>query len=233
MNMKKITVLLLAVLITITFAVPGYASEGKEPEMKDNGNQRKILDRHPSGPDTPVDYPNNLQKIESYVRENLQDIFASLHLEDQDGRRIVLSFCKEIENSQKDEILALADDPSALVFRVVDYSENDLNQKMAEINQLWNSLESEGINIYHAGINVFINRVEIGIDPFNENTVRKVEQAFGSDMIKVVQGHQAQLLGNNAELMIEEDGAQAVSDNPGFFRRLVNFIKSLFKGIFQ
>lgn len=257
MKTKKTMVFLLAALLTIAFAVPAYALEqsllsrlpagygeqpvqpgGTQPEVKDDENQSKILDRSPSGPDTPVDCPNNLLDIQAYINENLQDIFASLHLEDQNGQKIVLSFSEEIEKSQKDELLALAEDPSALVFRTVDYCENDLNQKMAEINQLWSSLESEGIKIYHTAINVFINRVEIGIDPFNEDTVLKVEQAFGSDMIKVVQGHQAQLLSNNAELMITEDDAAAVdaaavSGKSGFLQRLVNFFKSLFKGIFQ
>lgn len=207
-----------------------------EPDLIDDGRQLPISDGTGSGLEPP-DYKNSIREIQAYINENISDdIYASLHIDrDTEGKEIVvLSFTQAIQGSQKDDILSLADNPSIIDFRIVDYSEKELTKKQREIADSWDGLGAEGIKIYHTGINVFTNRVEIGVDPYNEDTITKLHQAFGSEMIDVVQGYEVQLLGDMNDAARMEATNEVVADNsPNLFQRIVNFFKSVFDWILK
>ena len=253
MNLKKIAIFFLTGVLFFTLSIPTYAT-GKsavmdgsnnpeavsglrgEPVLVDDGRQLPTSDGKGSELDAP-DYKNSIGEIQGYIYENIhEDIYASLHIDrDKDGNEIVvLSFTQEIIGDQKDDILALADNPSLIVFRTVEFSEKELTLKQREIDESWDSLNREGIRVYHTGINVFTNRVEIGVDPYNEETITKIYQAFGSEMIDVVQGYEVNLLGDIAnETTMEVSSEVEVADSPNLFQRIVNFFKSIAKRILK
>jgi len=214
----------------------------------------QIIDRGQINPDQPVsseapDYANSINEIHDYVYKHLHDIFASLHIErDDEGReKIILSVVTDVSPSHKDAILALAKNPELVVFRVVDFTEQQLAQKQREIELARDSLIKEGIKIHHTGINVFINRVEIGIEPYNKESITKIHKILGSEMIEVVQGHEiipltdgaepAPALENATERNIAQDSiafeAVAETEKSGFFQRLASFFKSIFNWLFK
>ena len=203
-----------------------------------------LVDRGPVDPNQSVtcqgpDQMNSIPEIQSYIEANLSDIFASLHIDyDASGReKIVLSFTEEVSPKHKEAILALADDPEAVVFRLVDFTEKQLLAKQAEINAAWNSLLAEGIKVHYTGINVFINRVEVGIEPFTEENVARIHELFGSEMVKVLEGQEIRALAmeNGVEPVMapENDSAQSVPEKPGFFQRIVQFFKSIFSWLIK
>lgn len=221
-----------------------------EPQLK-----TQIVDRGLVDPDQPVssqapDYKNSIPEIQNYIDENLRDIFASLHIERNDkGQEIVvLSFATEVSPNHKQAILALAENPELIDFRLVDFTEQELMAKQREIGAAWDSFSAEGIKIHTIGINVFINRVEVGIEPYNEDTIAKIHQAFGSEMVEVVQGYEVQLLAqaDGAEPALAPDAAGAGSlaqdsvaqenyaldadakTQIGFFQRIIQFFKAIF-----
>jgi hypothetical protein len=221
-----------------------------EPQLKP-----QIVDRGQVDPDQPVsnqapDYKNSIPEIQTYINENLRDIFASLHI-DRDGKGqeiVVLSFASEVSPQDKRAILALAENPELIDFRLVDYTEQELMAKQREITAAWDSLNAEGIKIHTTGINVFINKVEVGIEPYNEDTIAKIHQAFGSEMVEVVQGYEVQLLAqaDGAEPALAPDAAGGGSFGQdslaqenyaldadakteiGFFQRIAQFFKAIF-----
>jgi len=252
MNLKKLAIIILTGVLFFALSIPTYAT-GKsavmdgandpavsgprgEPILVDNGRQLPTSDEKGSELDAP-DYKNSIGEIQEYINENIhEDIYASLHIDsDKDGNEIVvLSFTQEIIGNQKDDILALADNPSLIVFRIVDFSEKELSLKQREIDESWDSLNREGIRVYHTGINIFTNRVEIGVDPYNEETTTKIYQAFGSEMVDVVQGYEVNLLGDIAnENTMEASSEVEVEDGPNFFQRIINFFKSVFNRILK
>lgn len=240
MILKKPAIIILISLLFFALSMPAYASDNSvatddlpspKPLLIDDGRQPPISDGPGSGLEAP-DYKNSIGEIQAYINENISDdIYASLHIDrDTEGKEIVvLSFTQAIQGSQKEDILALADNPSLIVFRIVDYSEQELTKKQREIDESWDSLDAEGIKVHHTGINVFVNRVEIGVEPYNEDTITKLHQAFGSEMIDVVQGYEVQLLGDmNGDARMEATNEVVADNSLNLFQRVVNFFKSLF-----
>jgi len=197
-----------------------------------------LVDRGPVDPNQSVssqgpDQMNSIPEIQSYIKENIPDIFASLHIEyDANGRQIiVLSFADEVSPQHKEAILALAEDPELIVFRLVDFSERQLLAKQAEIDAARNRLLTEGITIHHTGVNVFINRVEVGIEPYNEESIARIHELFGDEMVNVVEGREIYPLASaDSELVmaLEVDSAESAPEKLGFFQRIVQFFKSIF-----
>ena len=237
MKFHKLLITLLIVFLFI-FNVPVYAAD-------------KVIDRGLVDPDQPVssqapDYINSIDDIQAYIYENIRDSFASLHIDrDNKGQEIVvLSFASELSPSHKQAIQALADNPELIVFRLVDFTEQQLAEKQREISLAWDSFEGEGIKIHHTGVNVFNNRVEIGIEPFNKESIAKIHKAFGSEMVEVVEGHEIHLLAqpDGAEPALAPEGAavdsiaqdnialdaDSNSEKVGFFQRIAAFFKSIF-----
>ncbi|OEF97420.1 hypothetical protein [Desulfuribacillus alkaliarsenatis] len=219
-------------------------------ELIENGYDRPVSDR--PAPDRPVTSfddgnigSNTINQIQDYIKENIDyEIFASLHIDwDLHAKgAIVLAFTEELTKAQQADILNLVDDPDLVKFRVVEYSEKTLRSKQYEIDQQWAALEADGIKVRTTGVSVYTNKVEVAIEPYNEQTNAKVYEMFGSDMVEVVEGFEIQILGAE-EPTIDADvaiTAEAGNDTlrtvsaedekakEGFFRRIISFFKNLF-----
>lgn len=134
--------------------------------------------------------PTLVEKVQQYVAEQIDpDLFAGVHIDWVDEKPvIVLSVTQSLDQKQEKELMALAE-KEQLKIRIVDYSEKELMQKQQEIDV--NAFEDQGVKIWYTGINVWTNRVEVGIEPFNEETAELVYDKYGRDMITVVEGHEA------------------------------------------
>lgn len=133
--------------------------------------------------------PMLVDKIQKYVADHVDpNIFASIHIEWVDGEPvIVLSVTKPLPPGQQKELEEMAGQDK-LKIRIVDYSEKELMAKLEEIDM--HAFEDQGVKIWSAGINVWENRVEVAIQPFNEQTAQLVYDKYGRDMIVVVEGHE-------------------------------------------
>ena len=256
MKTSKVLITLIVVFL-LTLSPPVFAGEIKpqdsiqidpvpepilEPDLK--SQEPQIIDRGLVDPNQSVssdgpDEMNAIPEIQSYIYSNIPDIFASLHIEyDKNDRPIlILSFTEEVAPKHKEAILALATNPELIVFRLVDFTEQQLLAKQAEVDAAWDRLLAEGIKVHHTSVNVFINRVEIGIEPFNNENIAKIHEAFGSEMIEVVEGQEIHLLASadGAEAFTALEGAseQAASENIGFFQRIAQFFKNIFSWLIK
>lgn len=78
-------------------------------------------------------------------------------------------------------------------------------------------IEKRGFKVTNTGqINGY---VEIGITPFNKENADYLYSLFGKDLVKVVEGQQAQLMGNTAPTTIaqKEEGSNTFSPNSLFY----------------
>lgn len=132
-----------------------------------------------------------------------------MHIDSDDNGRekVILSFAAEVSPSHKEAILALADNPDLIVFRLVNFTEQQLAEKQREVSLAWDSLKEEGITIHHTGVNVFINKVEVGVEP------APAPEGAVEDSISQ----------NNLALDTNED-----SEKSGLFQRIASFFKSIF-----
>ncbi|MEW6698737.1 MAG: hypothetical protein AB1341_15590 [Bacillota bacterium] len=220
----------------------GLIKPALEEQMRDEPRAQWADDTPIS--DSDLDFINFSMDLQSYLEQNnFGDVFASMHIDrEQNGSEImILSFTKELTRDKQDEIRALASNPDSILFRVVKYSEKELAQKQMEIDQAWKALEKEGIKIFHSGVNVFINKVEVGIGPYNENSAEKVYQRFGRDMIQVIEGHEAKLLpmsGIKSDAIVLPDGMDiknetaetmgtAPEEKMGLYQRILQFFETI------
>ncbi|MDQ0338452.1 hypothetical protein J2S00_001236 [Caldalkalibacillus uzonensis] len=151
------------------------------------------VDRHGDASIAPIDHVS-VGKVQEYADENIDaDIFASIHLEWENERMlVVLSVTEPLRDEQQLALQQLVQEPAELKIRIVDYSAEELYRKQAEIDM--RAFEYQGVKIWYVGVNVFDNRLEIGIDPFNEDTAQLVYDQYGEDMITVVEGHEVKTL---------------------------------------
>lgn len=173
-----------------------------------------------------MDYTSAIPNITEYIARNISnDTFSSMHLERKAGgnEKLILSFTAEIPASHRRQILGLARNPGLIVFRRVDFSQNQLMQKQREIDRLWNTLAREGIQICHTHIDAVTNRVEIGIDPYTKAAAAKLRQRFDPAMIQVVQGHPATPLPVAGAPARRLPGRSFVSDRAGRFLNALIF----------
>lgn len=172
-----------------------------------------------------LNHTDEIEKIRIYIDEYASDTFSSLHInrEEKPLGVIVLSFTEEPPAEIKKGIDALVEDPTEISFRVVPYTEEELMDKQSEIDKavfVEKIFQDKGISVYHTSTDILNNKVEIGISPFNEETVQEVRDYFGDELIQVVEGHEAQTL-------IEETES-ADEAKKGFFAKILSFFSSLF-----
>lgn len=186
--------------------------------------------------------PNHTEVVEAvrgYIDKHINDdVFASLHIdrEEKELGIIVLSFTEDIAKHHKQALKALETEQSKISFREVEYTEDELISKQAEID--FHAFENEGIKIYHTGIDVIGNQVEIGISPYNEENAEIVYDRYGTDMITVVEGAQATAEAavdtaqqieekqNDTELQTEDE------DNKNGFQKFFSSIIQWFSNLF-
>ncbi|ADU28551.1 hypothetical protein [Evansella cellulosilytica] len=183
--------------------------------------------------------PNHTEVSENlleYVNEHLSDIFASMHI-DRSERELgvlVFSFIEPVSEEHASAMKQLVSSPAEVELRQVQYKEAELNAKTAEIDL--NQFQEAGISIYRVGPDVTHNRVEIAIEPYNEENARMIYDYYGSEMIHVVEGEQPMLLLTEQE--IEESNTDEVgevelkeekSTISTFFSSIVDWFRNLFK----
>ncbi|MFC0473393.1 hypothetical protein ACFFHM_23525 [Halalkalibacter kiskunsagensis] len=231
-NLKKVRTLLLTSVIissSLLYSGPVFATENtKELETL-------LMDWEESGIDS--NHIEAIDTIRNYLDKHVDDqIFSSLHIdrEERPFGIIVLSFTKELSIDKKQEIEALIEEPSEVEFRVVTYTEQELLEKQHKIDSAIfekHVFNEEEITVYHTGINIITNKIEIGISPYNELTSQSAKNYFNSDMIEVVEGGEAVLL--DTELNEEVQVLMPISTNEndtniGVFSK----IKEWFVGLF-
>ncbi|GAA0379111.1 hypothetical protein [Bacillus horti] len=244
---KKVHTLLIAgTLLGSTVLTGGHALANEEKSFEE-----LLVEWEAAGLDT--NHTEAIEKIKAYVEQNIEPgVFASLHIDrEQDPFGVVvLSFTKELSEAQKEEIAKLAEEPSEISIRVVEYTEQELNAKQAEIDKAVfeeGALKDLGITVYHTGTDIINNKVELGIDPFNEANVKAVKDYFGNpDYLNVVEGHQAHTLESSVNAgEATEDAEQAVpisaevdvmpisavdeAEKQGFFAKIWAWFSGIFK----
>lgn len=231
------SIFLIGILVIFVFVSAGsvLADEKRESSLR----EQTAVD---------VNHMDTIDKIWEYIGNHVRpDIFASLHIDREEDLNgvIVLSFTEEIEEETKEEIESLRGEGSTIVFRIVPYTEKQLMEKQREIDALVfgedNIFSEKGITVQHTSPDIINSKVQIGITPFNDETVGIVNDYFNDDMISVVEGFEAQLLIGSVDGDLgEEDSnlAEATIDAPllleeqsseGFFQRLWNWLAGLFR----
>jgi hypothetical protein len=198
MRRNEILVLLafsLGIMLTILFTVSEQVSAAGQGDSEGDADDftRKVMEWEEKGID-----PNHTEAIENiraYIDSHMdKDTFASLHIdrEERDLGVIVLSFTSPVADEHEQALTELAEDPVQITFHQVDYTEEELLEKQNQIDM--DAFEDEGITIHHMGVDVIENRVEVGIDPLNEETAQIIYDTYGDEMIQVVQGYEVILL---------------------------------------
>ncbi|MBU9713873.1 hypothetical protein [Evansella tamaricis] len=234
MNWKLAYKILLAGFMLFMF------SNGVSADNNGKTFEERLMEWEAEGID--VNHTEAIENVREYISQmERRDTFASLHIdrEERELGIIVLSFTEEVSPIVVEEIEAIVEDPAQVSFRVVSFTEQELIEKQREIDGVVfgdEFAEKEGISVFHTATDIINNKVEIGISPFNEETVETMETYFGTDMIRVVEGQQAQLLiGEDASNSLEGDavGEEASlehqGDKQGLFSRLLNWLRSLFR----
>lgn len=168
-----------------------------------------------------------IKKIRSYIERMEPATFASLHIEREEKPLgiIVLSFTEEINPQIREDIQALVEQPAEVSFRVVKYTEEELMERQSEIDKAIfeeKTLEKEGISVTHTSTDIIKNKVEIGILPYNDKTMKIVNDHFNENMIRIVAGVQAEPQSKEA-LTVDEEKAS-------IFTKILGFIRNLFNG---
>lgn len=198
-------------------------------------DDRQIVEWEEDGID--INHTTVIEKINNYIDEKVdKTIFASLHIdreEDPKGK-IVPSFTEEPSESVKSELNALTEGTVELIFRVVAYTEEELMKKQAEIDKAVfenKVFEDKGIEVYHTGVNVITNKLEIGIAPFTEENVKFVRDYFNDEKIDVVEGLKIQLLTSENKDASDEASEKLEEENNNFFKKIIDWFRNLFKSI--
>ncbi|MUK89379.1 hypothetical protein GMD78_13505 [Ornithinibacillus sp. L9] len=174
--------------------------------------------------------------INDYIENNIDsNVFASLHIdrEQRDLGVIVLSFTEEISAEHKSHIEGLLDEHAEIEFRTVDYTEEELIKKQQEIDLL--ELENEGISVVHTGVDVIANKVEVGIDPYNDEEAAVIYEKYGDEMITVVEGKQATILNGDNRAETEVNDVEIVEESEedkNWFLKIVTSISNWFSNLF-
>lgn len=195
-----------------------------------------------------INHTELIEQVREYIDEHLDgNTFASLHIDRVQSEIgiVVLSFTTLPEQEHLDAITALADNPNLIQFREVAFTEQQLIDKQAEIDQEIfgeNIFQEEEFNVYHTGVDVINNKIEIGIDPLNEQLAQIIYDRYGEDIVIVVQGHEAHLLTGGAATN-EIESHNSVSTNASttdateqstenFFIKIIRTITSWLQSIF-
>jgi hypothetical protein len=152
---------------------------------------------------------------------------------DNDLGLLVFSFINPIDKAHKEEMEQLVKEPTDIIFRNVDYTEQALSEKQAEIDAEWTWFEEKGISLLHTGVDIIGNQVEIGVLPYTNETPQLIYDEFGEDMIHVVEGQEIDLLVNESNLSAKNDHlneaeANEVKDEHSIFQHVLNFLRQLF-----
>ncbi|SET01419.1 hypothetical protein SAMN05216389_104169 [Oceanobacillus limi] len=172
-----------------------------------------------------------IEEIRMYIESNFDpEVFASLHI-DREKRAlgtIVISFTEQPANEKQKEMEALLDEHAEIEFQKVDFTENELVQKQKEVDK--NEFGNGETFVTHTSVDIITNRVEVGIDPYNEETVASIYKKYGDEKVIVVEGKQATALNDMGENELVERNDRAKEGN--WVERLITSISRWVKNIF-
>ncbi|MFD2043250.1 hypothetical protein ACFSTA_02505 [Ornithinibacillus salinisoli] len=232
--LNKIMIGLTAIILISVFFIGGLTVSANVEKSDDLSE--KMDEWYEQGIDP--NHTDVIMNINAYIEENMDaETFASLHI-DRDQRDlgvIVVSLKEPIAEEDENNIEALLDEHAQVQFRQVDFTEDELVKKQQEIDLL--ELEKEGISVVHTSVDVISNRVEVGIDPYNEEDAAVIYEKFGDDMVSVVEGEQAFTLnGDDATKGEEVTDAEIVMETEeeemNWFQKIIASISSWFKNLF-
>jgi hypothetical protein len=182
-----------------------------------------------------LNHTESTEIVLAYINDHLSDSFASMHIDrtDNDLGLLVFSFINPIDKAHKEEMEQLVKEPTDIIFRNVDYTEQALSEKQAEIDAERTWFEEKGISLLHTGVDIIGNQVEIGVLPYTNETAQLIYDEFGEDMIHVVEGQEIDLLVNESNLSAKNDHlneaeANEVKDEHSIFQHVLNFFRQLF-----
>ncbi|UCZ52443.1 hypothetical protein LGQ02_16605 [Bacillus shivajii] len=224
---KMITILGITLLLSSMVSVNLVFANDEELDSF----TEKLQDWEEEGIDS--NHTEVIEALRNYIFEQIDDdVFASLHIdrEQRDLGVIVLSFTEEINDEHKEQLKSLAEDPAELVFRIVDYTEDELIEKQREIDL--NAFEADGIEIHYTSVDVVGNTVEVGISPFNETNRQMIYDHHGSDMVNVVAGEKVMPFNEGESIVVEDQLVEKDVQNQNFFQSLFQSIRSWFSNIF-
>ena len=178
-----------------------------------------------------------------YIEQHIEPgVFASLHI-DREERPLgilVYSFTEPISEEHQQAMRELVSEPAKIAFREVTYTEDELIEKQREVDA--QVFELEDITVYHTSLDIIGNQIEIGVEEPTEEVVQKLHELFGEEMISVVQGMQATLLGDsgddssgaaeNEQSDSVEDKTDESNDTSNILLRAIMMITSLFQKMF-
>ncbi|OLO39172.1 hypothetical protein BTR23_08940 [Alkalihalophilus pseudofirmus] len=229
-NCKKVCHLILSsTIISSTLMFTNHVSANESR----SDIERVILEAEENGID--INHTTSIEKVQEYIHREIDNHqFASLHIDREEDPfgTIVLSFTEELPPSKKEEILSFVAEPTKVSFRVVSYTEDQLIEQQRLIDSVVfgeNVFSDEGITVFHTGTDVVNNKVEIGISPYNKQTVQTVFNYFDSEMITIVEGFEAQLLTESSSDDIEERTmvTDTEEEKKGFFSTIWNWFQRL------
>lgn len=228
---SKLLIVLSIITLFILFTGQTFADDNADKSFEE-----LLMEWEEEGID--ANHTDAIDKIRNYLHANVaSNIFSSLHIEREERPLgvIVLSFTEEISEDMKNDIASLVEEPAKVDFRVVEYSEEQLNTFQDEVNSAAfenKVFEDEGITVHHTSTNIFTNKMEIGISPYTEENIKVVYDYFDNDMLDVVEGFEAQTLTEASDDAIDTEDALAVDEEPvanvGFFTRIWNWLVGLF-----
>lgn len=128
-----------------------------------------------------------LPEVEKYLRENYGSKFNELYIDQKNGGIIKVGFKEEVydEASLKEALIELYEGENLFEIYQVKYSVEELNNLQEKIDEHYEILLLEGIQLLYTSRNIPQERIEVGVFPYNSHTIKRLEELFNSDMLIV------------------------------------------------
>ncbi|QGH33190.1 hypothetical protein GI584_03685 [Gracilibacillus salitolerans] len=181
-----------------------------------------------------MNHNETIENAQQYIEEHLSDSFAGLYIDREEKQTgvVVLMFTESIADEHRQALEGFAEQPEDIEIREVDYTEEQLIEKQREIDQ--DGFEYDDFSIYYTGVDIIDGKVEVGIDPLNEENIQFLQDKYGVELIDVVEGEQATTL-EMTTMDTEMDGSMETTDESAqqeeernFFQKIVDAIKGWF-----
>ncbi|MFD2655823.1 hypothetical protein [Gracilibacillus thailandensis] len=178
-----------------------------------------------------------IEDAQQYIEEHLSDSFAGLYVDREEKQTgvIVLMFTESIADEHRQALEGFAKQPEDIEIREVDYTEEQLIEKQREIDQ--DGFEYDDFSIYYTGVDIIDGKVEVGIDPLNEENIQFLQDKYGEELIDVVEGEQAttlEMTTMDAEMESQQLEDKVVTtqqeqdDERNFFQKIIDTLKGWF-----
>ncbi|MCE7792917.1 hypothetical protein K8O68_10870 [Salipaludibacillus sp. CUR1] len=174
--------------------------------------------------------PNHTEVMEdvtAYIKENADEHFAGRFIDRKERELgvLVFLFTEPLAEEHEENIYDLVEDPAEIEIRIVDYTEEDLLDKQAEIDA--GGFNYNDFSIEHTAVSVTDTHVEVGINPYTEENAAVIYEEFGEELVHVVEGAAAYTMND-----VNETGMSTASEvengELNFFQRIAAWFRGLF-----